>query len=70
MLIDLGDGEWHDLEALSESQARLAISLATDELRIPVNSCHAHHLRDQIEELREWIEYLRTSTEEAFPVAA
>lgn len=60
MLIDLGDGEWHDLESLSESQAALAISLARDELRNPVNSCHVKHLRDQIDELNDWIEYLQS----------
>lgn len=70
MLIDLGDGEWHDLESLSEAQALSAISLATQELRTPVNSCHAQHHRDQIEELHEWVEYLRTSTEGVFPAAA
>lgn len=71
MLIALNDGELHDLEELTESQALQALADFRDELRRPVNSSHAAYLGDVIAELNDQIAYLgEMSVAEILPLAA
>ncbi|OHU47416.1 hypothetical protein BKG82_27815 [Mycobacteroides chelonae] len=71
MLISLNDGELHDLETLTESQALQALTDFREELRRPVNISHAEYLRDVIAELDDQITYLReAAVAEPWPIAA
>lgn len=71
MLISLNDGELHDLELLTESQALQALADFQEELRKPVNGSHAEYLRDVIAELGDQIAYLgEMDAAEVWPIAA